>query len=278
MHHASSLEPVCSKRCQRLLEMVQSGISLVAHMAGEAEKPIKKRPIVVEVCGPAGSGKTGLAELLVSARNDVRGIRRFRKRQNLHVLLGAVPSLAFQTARFLHRSRRLDREGLHGVLFLDLMHRRIDNLVQEPQVILCDEGPVFMIAKMIRKWRSGAKTGVDEREIRRQVDGWASRIDMVLLLDAPEEELCRRIKSRTKNHVVKEASTQEIHEFIRTWKAALEEACRMLHERGGTRILDFNTAEKSFDSIAEEFRLLMDADKLQADPHPDRAPELHGCR
>lgn len=97
-----------------------------------------------------------------------------------------------------------------------------------------DEGPVFALSSLLVRHRDAVCGGRRYEEAWwRALRLWSATLDLVVVLDAPDEVLAARIRQRAKAHSHKQASDEELHDFLRSCRAALEFVLEALAASGG---------------------------------------------
>ena len=140
------------------------------------------RPLVVELVGPAGAGKSALAECLVE-RGDVRRASVW----NLPRLLlceSALRSLPV-LLRLCVAARGLPRAELQQIVRLNALRLFVKRRVGDARVVALDEGPVFALSWLRVFGHPRIQNGPLAPWWRRTLADWASMLDHVVLLDAP---------------------------------------------------------------------------------------------
>jgi deoxyadenosine/deoxycytidine kinase len=98
-------------------------------------------------------------------------------------------------------------------------------------VILLDEGPVFALSWLdVFFARTGERASTAWR--RRVVADWASLLDVVVFIDASDSTLAQRIRSRDKEHLVKDSSDAEIFGFSAGFRNAFDRVIAELSKAG----------------------------------------------
>jgi hypothetical protein len=137
------------------------------------------------------------------------------------------------------------------------------------RVVVFDHGPLFrltLLAEFGPPLIAGAR-------FRRWWDAtlarWADRLDAVVVLDAPDDVLLPRIRSREQRHAVQDASDEEAWRLLGRYRAAYDMVLASLVATGQVALFRFDTRHSTPDAIA--------ADVLAA-LHPSYAqgPGRHG--
>ena len=81
---------------------------------------------------------------------------------------------------------------------------------------------------------------------------WASTLDAVIWLDAPDSVLDQRINSRDQRHSVKGKNESEVVHFLARYRTSYEETLAKLGTAGGPRLLQFDTSRTSIEQVADE--------------------------
>jgi hypothetical protein len=207
-----------------------------------------QRSLLVELAGPAGVGKSTLAAAL---SDRVGGVPRAIWGLPVLPLLGngmrLLPTLA---GLWAHSGSPLWDEARH-IVRLTTLHRDLRQGTSDP-VVVFDEGPVFALAWLRGfghdSMRNQASAGWWQATLRE----WAATIDVVVVLDAPDPMLARRIRMRPHEHEVKHASDGEITDWMARFRAALDWVLGELVRQGGPTVLRLHVADASRESIVEQ--------------------------
>jgi O-antigen/teichoic acid export membrane protein/thymidylate kinase len=178
-----------------------------------------RHAVVVELVGPAGAGKSTVADLL-GLRPDVLqssiwGLPLGSRLWSATALLPTFLQLCWAT-------RGVPWKETKEMIRLTALRRVLPRLAaRRYRLIILDEGPVFALSWLRvfgdeRLLRSGAY----QRWVQRTLALWARCIDVVALMDAPDGVLSQRIRARVKPHMVKHQSDREIAAFAARFRAA----------------------------------------------------------
>jgi thymidylate kinase len=190
----------------------------------------RERAVVVELVGPAGAGKTTLAQGVSAVDRTVRsglslwGLPRRRLMQSAISLLPTIVSAG------LHRSR-LRAGEIAQMIRLGALRHVVEDEVARHRVIILDEGPVFALSWLeVFFSRNGDRVPASWR--RRVVADWATLLDVVVFIDASDLTLAKRIREREKPHMVKHLPDDEIFGFSAGFRRAFERAIGELSQAG----------------------------------------------
>jgi AAA domain len=185
--------------------------------------------VVVELVGPAGAGKTTLAKNVQRADRSVHagltlwGLPRWR------LLRGAIALVPTVVASAVRR-RRLRWAEVAQMIRLDALRRLVARLKSRHRIILLDEGPVFGISQLDLAFAQRGSVAPAKWR-RRALSRWAQLLDSIILLDAGDEALATRIRTRRKSHRVKHATDATIRGFANGYRKAFD---RIVAEMGRT--------------------------------------------
>jgi hypothetical protein len=217
---------------------------------------VGRPPRIVEIVGPAGTGKTELSRVLgrrskrivIGAPPDVRSVVAlpFFIRNGL-LLMPTILRL------YQNNSRWPTRREIAWMIELRGWHRVLGQGVSnEGAVIVLDQGPVFLLSWLYEFGPESLKSQRSEKWWDSMIKQWAATLDMVIWLDAPNTVLVERINARNKAHRVKGRSEQETYRFLARWRTSFEQIVAKLTANCGLRVLRFDTEQESLDQIVDK--------------------------
>ncbi len=223
------------------------------HANGHRPPP---RPIIAELVGPAGAGKSALSERLVGRVGALRASVWLLPRG--WWLLNAVRSLPVLAALCLD-TRSLPWEDMRKFVRLRTLRQLLARrAARRAPLVVLDEGPVFALAYTrlfgYARWRADLPAPWWRRALRE----WMGALDLVVLLDAPDAVLARRIRTRAKEHRVKQSSDAEIDAFTATYRSAFSLVLDTLVPETGARVMTLQSDDEGVDRTAERLLELLD--------------------
>jgi shikimate kinase len=190
----------------------------------------RQRGVVVELVGPAGAGKTTLAQGVSAVDPSVRTGLSLWGLPRPRLFEAALPLIPTFLASAILPSRRLQWGEMVQMVRLGALRRVVREESRKHRVILLDEGPVFALSWLeVFFARNGDRAGAWRR---RTVADWASLLDVVVFIDASDSTLAQRIRTREKEHMVKDASDEEIHGFAAGFRKAFDRVIAEIAKAG----------------------------------------------
>ncbi|HEX2248805.1 MAG TPA: hypothetical protein VHH32_00570 [Gemmatimonadales bacterium] len=205
---------------------------------------------LVELAGPAGVGKSSVSRVLrrryAAAQGTIWGLPVFP-------LLGngvrLVPTLF---PLWLHSRSPLWDESRHMVRLTTLQGTLSRARANGSSALIFDEGPVFALAWLRGFGHESMRSAAAEPWWQDTLRQWAVTVDAVVVLDAPDAMLARRIKTRPEWHEIKNASDQQISIWIGRFRTALSWVLASLTVHGGPTIHRIRTDGGPPEYIAEQ--------------------------
>jgi len=190
----------------------------------------RERGVVVELVGPAGAGKTTLANGVSAVDPTVRAGLSLWGLPRPKLFEATVPLLLTFLASAILPSRRLQWGEMAQMIRLGALRRVVRDESRKHRVLLLDEGPVFALSWLdVFYSRNGNRAAAWRR---RAVADWASLLDVVVFIDAADSTLAQRIRTREKEHMVKDRSDEEIYGFAAGFRKAFDRVIAEISKAG----------------------------------------------
>jgi hypothetical protein len=166
--------------------------------------------------------------------------------------------------------RGLTPGKVRSMLYLRSMPGLIERRpVSEANVLVFDQGPLYLLSEAqlrddrLAGWRQAT------------LETWASLLDVVVWLDAPDAVLAERIDMRSKWHRLKGEGLDAATLVLAEARDAYEAMISSLETRpDGPAILRFDTSRMSPDEVVDTLLERVDgfATAVSSDPDPEQAP------
>jgi len=208
-----------------------------------------RRPIVVELAGPAGAGKSTVWWLLTTR---ARVVHASVWNLPLPLLVASALRMLPAMAAVVRRSRRLPWEELKQMIRLDALRGHLRRLPAAPDnLILMDEGAVLAMSWLRVLGPACFRDGRMDDWWHNTLDAWAPMLDGIVLLDAPDAVLVQRIRTRAKSHPYKNRPEAEINQFSAAYRGAFSWVIAGLTARGDARVVTMESNGSEPVEIAE---------------------------
>jgi len=210
---------------------------------------------MVELVGPAGAGKTSLSRALAqrSAKIVVGADIELRKKEQIPVFVRNAPFLVSVLLQRCQSSRRFTWDEIKAMVYLKGWHRVFrQQAINTGSLVVLDHGPVFKLATLQAFGPERLRSEAVQTWWNDMVRQWASMLDMVIWLDAPDAILEKRINTRSQRHLVKGKSEPEVVQFLARYRTSYEQTLAKLRVDGGPAILQFDTSQTSMEKITQQ--------------------------
>jgi O-antigen/teichoic acid export membrane protein len=205
--------------------------------------------VLMELVGPAGAGKSLLAERL-RARPDVirASVWNLPRALILESVVRSLPVLL----RMCYETRGVPRAELEQIVRLNALRLFVRRRVGGARLVVLDEGPVFALSWLRVFGHPRIQNGRLDPWWRRTLANWAGVLDRVVLLDAPEPVLVARIRGREKPHDIFERMTDaQILDLIARYRSAFDGVLGALTAGGRPQVLSLTAADGATDMQAD---------------------------
>jgi thymidylate kinase len=212
-------------------------------------------PLIVELVGPAGAGKTTLSRVLVqqSEKIQIGSEIELRKPKYIPVFILNALFLLSVILRWHRHSRWFTWEEIKALVYLrGWSHVLKSEAGHKGKVVLLDHGPVFKLATLNEFGPQMLKdAGYDQwwSDMFRQ---WASVVDIVVWLDAPDRVLEKRINIRDQRHLVKGTTASEVAYFLARYRSSFERVLAKIESYKAPILLQFDTSRIPIEQVADE--------------------------
>jgi thymidylate kinase len=233
-------------------------------------------PLIIELVGLAGAGKTTLLHALNRRNEEIKmGAEiEFRKLGHLPVFVRNAPLLLPTILQPGQHDRWFTWEEIKYLVYLKgWPHVLEQQAAQGGTAILLDHGPVFKMATLHAFGPDYLRTERSEAWWNPIFRQWASTLDMVIWLDAPDPILEKRINSRSQRHAVKGKSETEALRFLGRYRKAYDQILARLMIDGGPALFQFDTSQTTIEQVVDQV-LLTVASHGEGNSRTVTSPEL----
>jgi hypothetical protein len=229
-----------------------------------------RTPRVVELAGLAGAGKSTLLRHLEAsaAGREPRLVVlhcNHLKRRFPHLLAWEALRLLPTALRMVARHRQVFGEELRQLSRLAILPAVLRSpSLRRAEVVVLDEGPVFILARLLALGRTTA-LGDPLLARRRQaaVDHWRGALDLIVWLDAPDEVLAGRIRQRSQPHLVKHAEDAAVVGFLRAFRTAFDRVLDALTVSRGVACLALDTHARPVSQLTDSLEAVLRQEQRQ---------------
>lgn len=220
----------------------------------------KRPPLIVEVVGPAGAGKTTILSALNRHRQSIRPIYGFRRKRYIPFYAGhALLLLPFLMRRGLAGKWPAWQE-INRMIRLKAMHPIVKRLLAEDgTVTVLDQGPVYTLSVLAGFGSESTRDPAFIKWWEQALRAWADTLDLIVWLDAPDSVLLERIHTRDKQHCVKDKSDREAMDFLMRFRTVYKQVMdKLAAEHQGPALLCYDTSQQSLAYIVGDTLAALD--------------------
>lgn len=213
---------------------------------------------VAELVGAAGTGKSALSQRLARRPGVLRAsVWNLPRGWWLLNALRSVPTLVGLCVR----AWAVPWDDVGYIIRLRTLNHMLARWrARQVRFVILDEGPVFALAWLRLFGEKRLRGDAMKRWWRGAVRQWAATVDLVVLLDAPDPVLARRIRTRERPHRVKQSTDAEIGAFCAAYRQAFGEVIAALTAENGVRVVALESDGEAEDRTADRVLQLLEGD------------------
>lgn len=212
--------------------------------------------VLIEIAGPAGSGKTTLARMMIqsNSRTVLGETLQLRKPDHLSIFLPNAASLV-PLVLSPAAGRAYSWDEFKSMVYLNAWPKLLKKQAGEADLILLDHGPVFRMAMLNAFGPPRLQEHSAKPWWKAMFQQWAKRLDFVVWLDAPDSVLQQRIDYRERDHAVKGQSIRDVTEFLRRYRESYHYILECLQKESELAILSFDSSKTTLDQMEKQILL-----------------------
>jgi adenylate kinase family enzyme len=222
---------------------------------------MKNRSLIIELAGPAGSGKSTLTKALSKSNGNIQigAIPKIRDTRDLPFFVWNMISLipAFLTIYHNKKQDSFTRRQIVNMAILEGWPRRLRAMrSNDGKVIILDQGPVHILSDLQRFGPKNLNSMIP-RWWNNTCQVWVDTLNIVICLDAPDSVLLNRIRSRAKNHGCKNETDEKAISFLNKCRTTQEQTLASMHfNSSGPEVICFDTSQVSLNEATEKILAL----------------------
>ena len=217
-----------------------------------------KRPLVVELVGPAGVGKSTLLQALTQGDSAIRAglpVSKLNYVKTAFRLRSAFLSLHAPYNGLLWKEMK-------RILYLETLYRTLQREASKDyEAIIFDEGPVYMLSRLRVFGKEGIKSDRFKELWQLAVGQWADAVDVIVWLDAEDLILAQRIRMRKQPYPVKDTTDGSLRELFARYRAAFRQVISELTSTDGPTIVRLVTDRESMTHTVEKIKSTLDRER-----------------
>ena len=221
-----------------------------------AERRKSGSPLIMELVGPAGGGKTTLSRALIQHDEDIVLGPDIELRKISHIPV-FIRSISSSLPLFLDQRKTNNRQPtwteLKDIAYLEGWPQVLKRIpASSRKIVLLDQGPVFRMATLYGFGPAVFKSEESQTWWHHLYKQWASTLDLLIFLDTSDAILMERINTRTKKHGIKGKSELETQKYLMQYRMSYKNVLSELSLCNGPTILEFDTSKTSIEQIVDE--------------------------
>ena len=216
-------------------------------------------PLLVELVGPAGAGKSALQQALLAETPGAANGHSLWNQDRLALARGAlrVTPAALAAAR---GGKPLVPPEMGQMVRLEAMERTLPKITGGRRLIVMDEGPVFALSWFDVFFGRNGDPGWSAWR-RRMVSTWSAKLDAIVRVDADDAVLAQRINSRAKQHMMKQQPYPEVCGFNARFRDAFDRVTGEMVKAGNVKVFDLRTDERRPDELVRQLSEMIETSR-----------------
>lgn len=212
----------------------------------------KPRPLVVELVGVWGAGKSSLVRSLAGRDSSVRAAPPVWSLPKVLLAIGGLQVLV--TVAGLFRSgRRMPWKESRQLMRLRALYHHLELMRRNgSRVVVVEDGPALILSWLRAAAHRSATNGGMPSWWGSVVRRWAKTVDLVVFLDAPDGVLAERVLARPQANPFKDRPEAELSEALERSRGAYVSVLSDLEAHHGPPVLAFRTDHRSVAEITDE--------------------------
>lgn len=213
---------------------------------------LSEQPRVLELVGLAGAGKTTLEHALHQRDARIRLVVAPGKARYIP-FLARRGCLWLSSLLWRYRgSRWFTRYEIRLLGHLEVWAPYLRMQKQAPgSVVVVNPGSVYWLAALSEFGPSRFQSHACGEWWDRMLNQWIALVDLFVWLDAPDNVLLERIRTRNEWHAAKEQPDSQVLERFAHLRRRYGQILAEMAHRGGPEVLHFRTDQVSSDQMAD---------------------------
>ena len=222
-----------------------------------APDAVEPRPLVVELVGPWGAGKSSIVRALAARDASVRPVLPVWSLSAPLLLFGGVQSLG-TVVRLTRTMGRFPWKETRQLTRLAALFQQLETLrSQGGRAVVVEDGPALILNWLRPAGHADpAGGGAPSAWWKSAVAKWAKTVDIVVLLDAPHRVLAERVRLRAQANPFKDR--QELTGILRKAREDYARVLGDLVDQPGPTVLSFRTDRQAITRITDDVLAAID--------------------